>query len=114
MGEAEEIHELARVSGVLVVGSEESNRLSDAHGRVDPTALEHDPEVRDDGSVICHWVEAEDASAPGGRGEVPLEAPQRRGLAGAVRSEQGDHFARLHREGNVGERSGRAVGDAEA
>ena len=58
--EPDEIDELVRVSGVLVVGGEEPDGPFGAHDRVDPAALEDDADSGRELGVIRPRVEAED------------------------------------------------------
>ena len=106
-------HRLRRFRGP-VVGSEQPQQLERAQARVEPTRLQHHADLRAEVLAVAHRVEAEDAHRARVGSAVALEDLDRRGLAGAVRSEQPEDLARADTEVERIDRARRSVRLAES
>ena len=67
--------------------------LGRAEHRVDAAALQHHPDAGHQVGVVGGGVEAEDPDRAAVDPPVPLEGLDGAGLAGTVRTEQGQHLA---------------------
>ena len=81
-----------------VVGGAPFQHLTHGEELLDGGLLEHDPDALEHPPAVVAGVEAEHGDLARGRCLVALEDLDDRGLAGAVRPEQGEDLAALHFE----------------
>ena len=96
--EADELDYLTGVSRPRVVAGEEVERLAHRERRIHGGRLEDDPDARPIRSRRRPRVDAEDARLAAVAAPVALEDLDRGRLPGAVRTEEGEHLARLDSE----------------
>src|SRR5208283_779731 len=112
--QSDQIDELVRIAGVLVIGGEEPDRPLGAHDRVDAAALEQDADSSRELGVIRPGVEAENAYAAGIGSPEALERLYRRGLSGSVGAQESDDLAEIRVEGDLVDRDEAPVANYQA
>ena len=94
----EQIEQLAGIPRILVIAGELGQRLARSRSRVEPAALQHQPDPRPERPPACQRIHAQDTDGAPVRPSIALDGLDGRRLARTVRPEQGHQLAGRHLE----------------
>ena len=94
LSKSDEVEQRVGILGRLVVRGEQPQQLEGPQARIQPTRLQHDPDLGTQTSAVPYGIEAKDPHCPRIGPPVPFEDLDGRGFPGAVRAEQTEDLAR--------------------